>query len=193
MTQATGTVFAEPPIGPDGLLDITAIARRVEGGPEVKPSGVDLAALDRDTPAATTSPFAALTQQAAAPVDDHTLLVNEVAATEQSANPDLPEGACVVPLHNRTGDVIAELIVLHPDDWPSSINDAVNDPRRWTEWALTVLATDEARDLWRAVNPKNRETARFINDWNVASGNVPGKDDTSNASSPNTQRPLRAI
>src|SRR5688572_31429231 len=42
------------------------------------------------------------------------------------ARPDLPEGAVVVPLYTKDGNVVAEFAVLHPDDWPSSANEDVN-------------------------------------------------------------------
>jgi len=108
-----------------------------------------------------------------APAGDLELLKNEVAA-ETQARPDLPEGAVVVPLYTKDGNVVAEFAVLHPDDWPSSANEDVNS-QRYYSWALKVMATDTDADLWRTLDPPNRAVIRFINDWQTASGNAPGK------------------
>lgn len=104
---------------------------------------------------------------------DLELLRAEV-ATEGKPRDDLPEGAVLVPLHNRAGEVVATFAVLHPDDWPSSANEDVNSQRYFT-WGTKVLATPDDVDLWRAIDPKNREVVEFINSWNRASGNDPGK------------------
>lgn len=102
---------------------------------------------------------------------DLDLLKAEV-ATEGKPRDDLPEGAVLVPLHDRSGEVVATFAVLHPDDWPSSANEDVNSQRYFT-WALKVIADDDGRDLWRAIDPRNREVVEFINSWNRVSGNDP--------------------
>lgn len=112
-----------------------------------------------------------------APPSDLDLLRAEV-ANEAKPRDDLPEGAVSVPLHNRAGEVVAVFGVLHPDDWPSSANEDPQGQRLYT-WALKVLATEEDRALWRALDPPNREVARFIDDWSAASGNKPGEGNAS--------------
>lgn len=108
------------------------------------------------------------------PPADLDLLKAEVAA-ESKPRDDLPEGAVLVPLHNRAGEVVATFAVLHPDDWPCSAAEDVNNtvmPRIFT-WALKVLATEDDRNLWRAIDPSNRAASQFIEDWQRASGNDP--------------------
>ncbi len=176
MSQPSSTTFAEPPVGADGLIDIFAVANRISGSPEVRPSGVDLAALDRDTPAAASSPFAqAAPAPVAAPqVDEQQLLrlVNEVAA-EQSGDPDPPDGAVRVDLLDAKAETtVGTFVVLGGDDWPTRVTSWMRDPEKWYDWAMAVLATDDDRDLWRAVDPTNRQTGRFINDFLIATGSV---------------------
>lgn len=175
------TQYAEPPIGPDGLLDITTIARRTIGNPEVVSSGIDLAALDAATPDAPRSPFgpapAAPAPAPAAPgqptASNHQLLVNEV-AMEQPGDPDLPEGAVRIDLRDPKGEAaVGTFVVLGGDDWPSRVTPYMRDPERWHEWAMAVLATDDDKDLWRALDPTNRQTSRFINDFLSATGALP--------------------
>lgn len=101
------------------------------------------------------------------------LLVAETAA-EARTHPDLPEGAVIVPLYGRDEEVLAELAVLHPDDWPSSANEDVNG-QRYYSWGSKVMATDDDSTLWRALDPTNRQAIRFINDWTRLSGNDQGK------------------
>lgn len=194
MSQPTGTAFAEPPIGPDGLIDVISIATRTTGEPAVRRAPLDLAALDAATPAAPVGPLGLPTSPSAPrqpQVSDHQLLINEV-ATQGSAEPGMPEGAVTVPLHNKAGETVAEFVVLHPDDWPSSANAEVTNPMTWTSWATKVLATDEQKDLWRAIDPTNWQVGRFIDSWNSASGNASGKGQPSNASSMTTVQPWRA-
>lgn len=105
------------------------------------------------------------------PVSDLDLLQAEVAA-EGKPRDDLPVGAVLVPLHDRSGKVVATFAVLHPDDWPSSANEDVNS-QRYFSWATKVMATPDAADLWRALDPRNREVVQFINTWQAASGNDP--------------------
>lgn len=119
--------------------------------------------------AGTTNRTAAAAPVAPTPNRDLDLLRNEVAT--ETVTPDLPEGAVRVPLHDRAGNVVAEFVVLHPDDWPSSANEDVNT-QRYFSWALKVLATEEEKRLWRALDPKNREAVEFINRWQVTSGNL---------------------
>lgn len=122
---------------------------------------------------------------------DHDLLLNELAA-EGRAEPDLPEGAVIVPLHDRDDNVVARFVVLHPDDWPSSAIEDANT-QRFYSWGLKVLASEEGRLLWQAIDPKMREAIRFMNDWQVSSGNRPGKEQPLNGSSPTMPAQLRAI
>lgn len=108
------------------------------------------------------------------PAGDLELLKAEV-ATEIQARDDLPEGAVTVPLHDRAGEVVAEFVVLHPDDWPSSANEDVNS-QRYFSWALKVMATSADVERWRTIDPRNREVVGFINEWQARSGNLdPGK------------------
>lgn len=176
MTMQGNTTFAEPPVGPDGLIDITAIARRVDSAPAPQRAPLDLAALDAATPAAPTAPFAQQTpvQPEQPQVSDHQLLLNEVANEQPTTDrpDDVPQDALKVPLHNRDGEIVAEFWVLHPDDWPSSANEDP-DYKRYFSWALKVLATEEQKDLWRALDPTNREAGQFVSDWVIATGADP--------------------
>ncbi len=173
MTQPSSTAFAEPPIGPDGLLDITMIARRVTDEPVTRRAPIDLAALDAATPAAPASPFIQSAQAPQETASDHQLLVNEV-AQEQPTEPDLPEGAVRVDLRDPKGEtVVGTFVVLGGDDWPTRVTSWMRDPEKWYEWAMAVLATDDDRDLWRALDPTNRQTARFIDALLIATGSIP--------------------
>ena len=99
------TAYAEPPIGPDGLLDIATVARRIGGSPEVRSSGIDLAALDAATPMAPVGPLglpvAQPTPAPAAPeqpkVSDHDYEVFIPRAYTAQA-------ACVVDALNKAGE-----------------------------------------------------------------------------------------
>ncbi len=173
MSQPSSTAFAEPPIGPDGLLDITAIARRVADEPVAHRAPLNLAALDAATPAAPAGPFI---QTAAQPeqASDHQLLLNEVAAEQPTKPGLLPEGAVEVDLRDRTGKtVVGTFVVLGGDDWPTRVTSWMRDPEKWYEWAMAVLATDDDRDLWAAIDPTNRQTSAFINAYLVATGALP--------------------
>lgn len=167
------TAYAEPPIGPDGLIDIASFARRVDSAAPQQRTPLDLAALDAATPAAPTGPFAQMTQRPE-PVSDHTLLVNEVAAADAPTEPDLPEGAVRIDLRDPKGEtVVGTFVVLGGDDWPTRVTSWMRDPERWYEWAMAVLATDDDKDLWRTLDPTNRQTSRFINDFLTATGALP--------------------
>ncbi len=99
-------------------------------------------------------------------------IVNEVAA-EKPTRTDLPDGAVVVPLHTADGNtVVHEFAVLHPDDWPSSANEDP-DMQRYYSWALKVLVTDDDKDMWRAIDPTNRQSRRFVAEWMRTVGQDP--------------------
>lgn len=123
---------------------------------------------------------------AAEPASDLELIQAEV-ATETVKHDNLPEGAVLVPL----GDTV--VAVLHPDDWPSSANEDVN-AERFLTWALKVLATDEDKALWLAMDPINRQVGQFLLDWQKAIGApLGGVAAISRMSSWDTQRRLKAI
>lgn len=183
--MTTQQTFTGPPIGPDGLIDIMAIARRATEEPAPQRAPLDLAALDAATPAAPVGPFVQMAAQPAptptpAPAtiepqsNDHQLLVNEVAATDSPTKPGLPEGAVEVDLLDATGEtVVATFVVLGGDDWPSEINPWMRDPMKWHEWAMAVLANDDGKLLWQALRPTNRQTSRFITAYLVKTGALP--------------------
>jgi len=126
------------------------------------------------------------------PQGDLDLLVNEVAA-EGQARPDLPDGAVLVPLYAKDGTTLVhEFAVLHPDDWPSSANEDP-DQRRVYSWALKVLATEDDRDMWKALDPTNRQASAFINAWIRIAGQDPKDEDGPNGSSNSTPPKLKAI
>lgn len=118
---------------------------------------------------------------------DLELLVNETVAEGQTRN-DLPEGAALVPLYAKDGTtLIHEFAVLHPDDWPSSANEDP-DMQRYYSWALKVLATDTDRDMWRAIDPTNRQSRAFVIAWMRAVGQDP-KGEPAQSGSSNGTRP----
>ncbi len=116
---------------------------------------------------------------------DLELIVAETVA-EGQARPDLPEGAIVVPLYAKDGvTLVHEFAVIHPDDWPSSANEDP-DMQRYFSWALKVLATDDDKDMWRALDPTNRQSRAFVRGWMRAVGRDPKDTPASNGSSNGT-------
>ncbi len=100
------------------------------------------------------------------------LLVNETVAEGQT-HPDLPDGAVRVPLYANDGTTLVhEFVVLHSDDWPASANEDP-DHMRYYSWAVKVLATDDDKDMWRALDPTNRQAQRFVREWMRAIGQDP--------------------
>lgn len=123
---------------------------------------------------------------------DLELLVAETAAEGQTRT-DLPDGAIVVPLYAKDGvTVVHEFGVLHPDDWPSSANE---DPESgyFYSWAMKVLATDEDKAMWRALDPTNRQANRFVREWQRVAGQDPKDAAERSGSSNGTPQRLRAI
>jgi hypothetical protein len=132
-----------------------------------------------------------ITAEADTPTDLE-LLVAETAA-EGQAREDLPEGAIVVPLYAKDGTtVVHEFGVLHPDDWPSSANEDP-DQRRVYSWALKVLATEDDKNMWKALDPTNRQASAFINSWIRAAGQDPKGEAGPSGSSNGGPQKLRAI
>ncbi len=123
---------------------------------------------------------------------DLDVLIAETAAEGQTRT-DLPDGAVLVSLYDPKGDtVVHEFAILHPDDWPSSANE---DPEtgRFFSWAVKVLATDEDKDMWRALDPTNRQASRFIREWQRVVGQDPKGAAAPSGSSNGTAQRLRAI
>src|SRR5688572_35273 len=121
------------------------------------------------------------TIEEAAPTDLELIVAETVA--EGQARPDLPEGAVLVPLYAMDGTTLVHTFaVLDPEDWPSSANEDP-DMQRYYSWALKVLATDDDRDMWRAIDPRNRQSRRFVQEWMRAVGHDPKGAAASNGSS----------
>jgi hypothetical protein len=124
--------------------------------------------------------------QDAAP-SDLELLVNETVAEGRTLD-GLPDGAVLVSLYEKDGTTLVhEFAVLHPDDWPASANEDP-DQRRIYTWALKVLATDDDKAMWRAIDPTNRQANQFINSWIRAAGVDPKDAAAANGSSGSTPR-----
>jgi hypothetical protein len=133
------------------------------------------------------------TVEAADPSDLDLLVAETAAENGGQTRPDLPDGAVVVPLHDRDGTtVVHEFVILHPDDWPSSANEDP-DAQRFYSWALKVLASDDDKNMWRALDPTNRQSRAFVVAWMRAVGRDPKGDTAPNGSSNGGPQKLRAI
>jgi hypothetical protein len=116
------------------------------------------------------TPRKAAAKPAAAPAPAEPAAVEpaavELRAVPEPAPRDLPDGAVEVPFLDK-----GTVVVLDPEDWPSSANEALLN-RMFNTWATKVLATEDDVALWLNTDPTRRQVDQFFAEYNRITGLV---------------------